>query len=196
MHRFFILTLAGLLAGSLVAPSDGGDNKKEGGGPPKVERGPEHKVLESLVGTYEAKVKFYLDPKKPTESKGLMTRTMILGGNYLQESYKGEFFGSSFSGLGIVAYDGHQKKYVTTWFDSMSTSVMLLHGTYDAQKRTLTMTGEDFDPASKKKMKARDVLKIISADEQFFEMFRQPEGVPEEFKVMEITYTRKKDAKK
>ncbi|MSQ93356.1 MAG: DUF1579 domain-containing protein [Gemmataceae bacterium] len=46
------------------------------------------------------------------------------------------------------------------------------------------------------KMKARDVLKIVSANEQTFEMFRQPEGAPDEFKVMEINYLRKKDVKK
>ena len=45
-------------------------------------------------------------------------------------------------------------------------------------------------------MKARDVLKIVSANEQTFEMFRQPEGAPDEFKVMEINYLRKKDVKK
>lgn len=195
MYRIFAVSVVFFATLAMAATTAAGDKKKEGGGPPEIERGPEYKVLESLVGTFDAKVKFYLDPKKPSESKGVMTRKMILGGNYLQESYKGEFFGKAFAGLGIVGYDANQKKYVTTWYDSMSTTMMLLHGTYNADKKTLTMLGEDFEPNSKKKMKARDVLKILNAEQQTFEMYRQPEGSPDEIKVMEIAYTRKKAAK-
>ena len=176
--------------------SRAGDKKKEAG-PPPVERGPEHKVLESLVGTFDASVKFYFpDPTKPTTSKGVMTRTMILGGNYLQESFTGEFFGAKFSGLGIIGYDANKKHYVTTWCDSMSTSMSIMHGSYDADKKTFTSVGEEIEPASKKKMKQRDVLKIINADEQTFEMFRLLEGTEKEFKIMDLTYTRRKAEKK
>ena len=78
----------------------------------------------------------------------------------------------------------------------MSTTMMQLHGTYDAAKKTFTMVGDDYDPSTKKKMKARDVLKITGADTQTWEMFRQPDGAPAEFKAMEITYTRKQAEKK
>jgi hypothetical protein len=78
----------------------------------------------------------------------------------------------------------------------MSTAPMIMYGTYDADKKTLTMVGDDFEPNSKKKMKARDVLKIVSAETQTFEMFRLPEGAPAEFKIMDISYTKRKDEKK
>jgi hypothetical protein len=76
----------------------------------------------------------------------------------------------------------------------MSTSTSVTYGTYDAQTKTFTSVGEDFDRTGKK-MKSRDVLKIVSDTEQLFEMYRQPEGAPAGFKVMEITYKRKKIAK-
>ena len=65
--------------------------------------------------------------------------------------------------------------------------------TYDAAKKTFTYQSEDFDPASGKKMKGRDILRIDGDDQQTFEMYRQPAEVEgKEFKVLEIVYTRKK----
>lgn len=194
MRHLFPGSVLCLLALVIGVPANAGDKKsKDSGGPPKVERGPEHKVLESLAGTYDADVKFFFpDPTKPTVSKGVMVRKMILDGNFLQESFSGEFFGTKFVGLGIVGYDKNKKKFTSTWHDSMSTSMMLMEGTYDPDKKTLTSQGEDYEPTAKKKMKARDVLKIVSAEVQAFEMFRLPEGEKAEIKIMEITYTRKK----
>src|SRR5687767_10071344 len=95
----FGLTLISLAMLSLAAATSAGDKKKDDkkdvGPIGKVELGPEHKVLESLVGAWEAKVKMFIDPKKPAmESTGTMTRKMVLGGNYLQESYQGDIFGT------------------------------------------------------------------------------------------------------
>src|SRR5436190_24026545 len=85
-----------ILGFAITVPAGAGDKKKDVG-PPKVERGPEHKVLESLTGTFDADVKFFFpDPTKPTVSKGVMTRKMILGGNFLQEDFAGEFNGVKF----------------------------------------------------------------------------------------------------
>ncbi len=187
------LLLVGLIGISLTTDVRAGDKKKDSGGIPKVERGPEHKVLESWTGVFDATVKVYFpDPTKPSASKGVMTRTMILGGNFLQESYQGEFFGAPFSGMGVIGFNNVKKKFTTTWFDSTSTSMMLMEGTYDEKTKTLTMVGDDYEPNTKKKMKARDVLKITGADTQTFEMFRLPDGETKEFKIMEIAYTRKK----
>jgi hypothetical protein len=200
MRRFPVL-LGGLTVGLSLAlaavPSWGGDRKKEGVGYPAVQRGPEHKLMEKLTGTFEAKVKLFLGPqKRAVETTGVMTRTMILHGNFLQESFKGTFAGQSFQGLGLMGYDAAKKKYVTAWCDSMSPTMSYFHGSYDAATKTFTSVGEDLDPKTGKKMKARDVLKIVSENEQYFEMFRQPEGEAGESKMMEITYTRKKAAPK
>jgi Protein of unknown function (DUF1579) len=190
MKRFPLLIIV-FMSAAIAIPVGAGDKKKDEG-PGKVERGPERKVLESLVGTFDAQVKVYFpDPTKPTATTGVMTRTMILGGNFLQESFSGEFFGSKFTGLGIVGFDPIKKKYMGTWCDSMSPMIMIMEGTYDPDQKTLTSVGDDIEPNSKKKMKARDVLKIVSADSQTFEMFRLPEGEKKELKLMDITYTRR-----
>src|SRR6516225_8310477 len=116
MRCVLVHQIAFLAIVAVIFPaSAGGDEKKDANVFPPVMRGVEHQVLESLVGTWDAKVTFYLDPKKPIESTGVMKRKMILGGNFLQESFQGEFIGKKFAGLAIIGYDANKKKYVTNW---------------------------------------------------------------------------------
>ena len=215
MRRFVALAVAGLLAFPLAdftsaddqkddrqkpldveklrtAISASADKEKDPRNFPFVERSPEHKILESLVGEWDVKVRFYFpDPKKPSESKGIMTRKMILGGNLLQESFAGDFVGQPVVGLSLIGFDANKERFVTIWCDSMSTSMTQTQGIYDAPKKTLTSLGELHDPNTKKMMRARDVLRIISKDEQILEMYRRPKGATEEFKIMEVVYARK-----
>lgn len=156
--------------------------------------GPEHKILGTLTGSFSAKVKFWMDPKgEPQQSTGTMNRTLIMGGRFLQENYQGMMGDQKFVGMGLVGYDTHKKKYVSTWIDNMGTGMMNSMGTYNADKKTFTYTSEDDDPYTGVKMKMRDVLRIISEDEAIFEMFRQPsDGKMPEVRVMEIMYSRAK----
>jgi hypothetical protein len=188
--------LAALAAlGLALAPtSRAGDKDKKDNpfaGLPKP--GPEHKVLAKGEGTWDAAVKAWMEPgKPPMESKGVLQRKMILGGRYLQETFKGSFAGMPFEGVGTLAYDTPKKQYVMTWIDNFGTGITVSHGTYDADKKTLTFTGEE-DMPGYGKMKTRDVLKYVSDDQQLFEMYRAPiADKAKETKVMEITYTRKK----
>lgn len=174
------------------------EKKKEGFELPPIKRGDEFKVLTGLVGNFDAKVKFYPEADKPAiETTGTLSRKMVLGGNFLQENFKGKFFDKTFLGMGMLGWDSTKKQYTMTWYDSMSTTMSSMLGTYDADKKTLTFLGDEIDPKSGKKMKARDVLKIVSGEEQIFEMYRQGDGA--EFKVMDIAYKKtekKKEEKK
>lgn len=182
-HLFLAFLTAACLCLSLSMGARAGGKKEE-----PAARSPEHKVLAGLVGTYHAKVKFLTDPKAPVET-ALLTRIMILDGNYLEESLKGKFSGKDFAGVGIIGYDAPKKKYVSFWFDNLSDSTTMMQGTYDAEKQTFTTFGEDTD-AEGRKMKARDVLRIVSPNEQIFEKYWQRNGGAET-KIIEITYTRK-----
>lgn len=190
MYRSLALVLIAILA-----PKTDADDKKKTPALPAVERGPEHKLLASFAGTWDAKVKYFINSAKPIESDGVMTRTMILDGNYLQESFKGSFVGKGFSGIALIGYDYHKDKFMTTWCDNMSTSMRLTRGSYDLKKKAIISVGEEFEPNTKKTMKIRDVLRLISADEQVLEMYALPDGADKEFKVMEVHYTRRKPAK-
>jgi hypothetical protein len=157
-------------------------------GPP----GPEHKVLDQLVGSYNAKVKTWMAPdQSPEQSTGTLVRKAILGGRFIQEDFDGKMMDKPFQGIGTVGYDRAKKTYVSTWIDSASTALRMAEGTYDEANKTLILKHEGECPITGKHLKTRDVLHIVSADEQQMEMFRQL-GDEKEMKVMEITITRKK----
>ncbi|HYT89959.1 MAG TPA: DUF1579 domain-containing protein [Gemmataceae bacterium] len=198
---FVVLNAAGLfwvLSGRELGAGD----KKDGDKKPSFEEimvklgtpGPNHKLLEPLIGTWNCKVKMYMEPgKPPSESEGTIKRQWILDGRYIHENYAGSFGGKPFKGLGLVGYDNFKKKYTVVWVDSMSTGIMLTTGTYDGKSKTFTyLSSEESDPYfGGKKTKGRDVLRILDADNHVLEMYKQIEGAPE-FKMMEISCTRKK----
>src|SRR5262245_49901195 len=131
MKTRMMLTLATeltLLLGVAGVPAQ----DKKGDDDPTVP-GPEHKIFEQLVGSYDCKVRAWLEPgKPPEESAGSLKRKLLFGGRYLQEEYDGKLGPDNFSGMGLVAFDRVRKKYVLTWIDSLSTGFMISEGTYDA----------------------------------------------------------------
>jgi hypothetical protein len=76
------------------------------------------------------------------ESKGSVKYKMELGGLWLAGSLESELFGEKFQGKSLDTYDAGKKKYIGVWADSMGTQPMLLEGTYDKEKKTLTMSGD------------------------------------------------------
>jgi hypothetical protein len=157
-------------------------------GPP----GPEHKLLEPLVGTWNAKVRCWMDPtQEPQVSDGTLVRKSIMDGRFIKEDFDGKLMGQPFQGLGTVGFDRAKKKFVASWLDSASTAIHLSQGTYDEGTKTWTFRHEDDCPITNKRVRMRDTLRIVSADEQLMEMYRQL-GDEKEAKVMEITLTRKK----
>jgi hypothetical protein len=99
--------------------------------------GPEHEVLKKHVGTWDLTMKF-----GGMETKGTVTYKMDLGGLWLASSLEAELLGTKFQGRGMDSYDPVKKKYVGVWIDSMATSPMFLEGTFDKEKKTMTMAGE------------------------------------------------------
>lgn len=191
-----LLAVAGLAASYPLAA---GEKDKKDDKKPEMEfpkPGPEHKGLAQLAGTFDAKVKMWMDPsaKDPQESTGTLKRTMILEGRYMREEFTGKFMDKKFQGIGLVGYDTQKKQYFMHWIDTFSTAVSVSVGSYDADKKTYTHRGSEV--MGGKKFLTKDVLKVVSDDEQAFEMYRAMADAPDkEFKVMEITYTRAKKKK-
>jgi hypothetical protein len=185
------LLMAVLLAALVCVPLTAQEKKEKEdpfGKMPKP--GPEHKLLATMAGTYDARVKAWFGPGEPKTSTGTMMKEMILDERYLLEKFTGAFDGKPFKGIGLLGYDTNKKKYFMSWVDSFATGIDTSYGTCEGGK-TFTFVGEVDHPDSGGKMKTRDVLKIVSEREQVFEMYRTPEKTGKEFKVMEITYTKK-----
>lgn len=153
--------------------------------------GEHHKHLEALVGTWDAKTKFWPAPDAPVQaSSGLAKNSSILDGRFVQVTYQSEFMGQPFSGMGFMGYDNYQQKYVDVWIDTMGTMMMTSEGTCDGSGKVITMRGEYADPMSGGGKSVRSVYRFVDPNEYVLEMYdTTPEG--KEFKSLEITHTRK-----
>src|SRR5262249_28295744 len=129
----------------------------------------------------------------PTTSKGTETNTVLRGGLWLVSEFKGEFGGMPFEGRGQFGYDPLKKKYIGSWIDSMSPSLSILEGTYDAKTKTMTYVSDGFDPATKSKYTQKMVTTTKGDGTRVFTLYMSSaETGGKEVKFMEVTYTRRK----
>ena len=152
--------------------------------------GAPHKALAATVGTYDVNAKSWQAAgAPPMEEKSTATRSMTLDGRVLVEEFKGSMMGMPFTGHGMRGYDNVTGKYWGTWMDSMSTGVMVTEGTCDA-KNACTFTGTWNDAIKKGPVTSRMTSRWTSPTTEVFEMYG-PGKDGKEFKMMELTYTRK-----
>ncbi len=143
--------------------------------------GPEHKMLASREGAWETTMKV-----NGLECKGTVTYKMELGGLWLTGSMESDLGGQKFFGKSLDTYDAGKKKYVGIWCDSMSTTPMLMEGTYDQEKKTLTMIG-DGPGMDGKPTKWRSVAEVPDNNTVNMSMFVGDAKEP----MFTITYKRK-----
>lgn len=154
--------------------------------------GSNHKLLATLNGQWNFTTKMWMEPGAPPEtSTGTAVYTPLMDGRYIQGEYKGTFNGMPFQGLGLTGYDNVARHFTATWADNMSTSIMLMTGTYDPAAKTFTYKG-DMDDMMKPgaKVKVRQIVKVLGDDSHVMEWYESRGG--KELKTMEISYTRQK----
>src|SRR6266498_23605 len=150
-----------------------------------------HKKLDTMVGTWSATVKSWMQPgAPPMESTGTSENQWILGGRWVESKFTGSFMGQPYTGIGYTGYDNIKKRYIGTWMDSMSTSVMMSTGKAGSGN-TYTFTATMPDVMTGKTTTMTEKVKIIDHDHHVFEMWG-PGRDGKVYKMMEITYSRKK----
>jgi hypothetical protein len=156
--------------------------------------GAAHKSLESMVGTWDAEVKTWMNGPtgEPAVSKGTSQVKSVLGGRYVMEEFTSEMMNQPFSGIGYTGYDNFKKKYVGFWIDNMSTAMITLEGSTDKEGKTVTMWGKMDEPTTGEKgKKVKYVTRITDEDHHIFELY-DVTSYGEKKPIMQITYTRKK----
>jgi hypothetical protein len=152
--------------------------------------GEQHKQLASLAGSWTTKTKEWMEPNKPpVESTGSAEMKMLLDGRFLQQELTGQMMGQPFSGIEITAYDNLLKRYVTSWMSTMGTGIFMMEGTASTDGKTITLKGQHAEPGGGY-MKHRAIWKIVDSNTQTFDMYGTHPG-GKEWKMMEMTYTRK-----
>jgi hypothetical protein len=195
----------GWSAGHVFSQDQGGDKRGEEPAPGKssseelkawmdsMTPGEPHKSFAAQAGEYAVKGKIWGDPKgPPIETNATATIKMVMGGRYQVQEYKGDFMGMPYEGMRIAGYDNVSKEYFTVWMDNMRTGILVARGKAD-EKGVITLRGEMDDPKNPgAKCKLRDVMKTTDKDDFSFETWMSDSKHPEEFKVGEIDYTRRK----
>jgi hypothetical protein len=149
-----------------------------------------HRRLEPLVGTWLAKTTFWMAPgAPPSTGEGVSEHRWVLGGRYLEQTYRGTSMGMPFEGRGYTGYDNVQGKYVGTWMDTMGTCIMNSVGTGKPTREQIAFSSSLFEPGTRRQVLFRSLIRIQGRDHHTFEMWTTaPAG--KRFRTMLVEYRR------
>jgi hypothetical protein len=125
------------------------------------------------------------------ESRASAKFRRILGGRYLVQEYSGAMGGMPFEGMSLGGFDNAKKEHFSTRVDSAGTGIILAKGRAD-DRGVVTCTGRRTNPAMAADYDVREVVTHRDRDTMAFEWFLSGGSLEEEFRRMEIAYTRKK----
>jgi len=154
--------------------------------------GEPHKLLAKLEGSWVTRSKGWEGGKAVMESTGTCEQKLVLDGHYLQQTYAGDMMGAPFTGMNILGYNNHTKKYESIWIDTMSTAIYYFVGKGSVDGRTITQECKYDDPVKGPAL-WRSVTRVKDDNTLEFEMFITPKGGKKE-KMMEMTVSRKEAA--
>ncbi|RFM26154.1 DUF1579 domain-containing protein [Deminuibacter soli] len=128
----------------------------------------------------------------PSTAKAKMVNKMMLGGRYQMSNFSGNFMGMPFEGVSVTAYDNAKKKFINTWIDNMGTGLTKMEGTWDSTAKTITYTGTMLNPANNIECDLKEVLTLVDDNNQVMEMWGPDPKTGQQFKSMEMKFTRAK----
>jgi hypothetical protein len=157
--------------------------------------GPEHQMLEKMVGNWEQTVKFWMKSgAEPSEMKGKSVNKMILGGRFLQSDVTGGEGEMAMEGLNLMGYDRRHKKFTTVGFDTWGTYYVTAAGPYNKETKSIVMYGEDEEPTAGITQKYDIIVRFVDDDTYINEIVFKDARTPDqkEFKMVEVTNKRVK----
>ena len=154
-----------------------------------AEPGEHHKALDVMCGTWKTEGTMYGE-SEDYHFTGKCETKWILGGRFLETVYEGPFMGETFKGRAWTGYDNGNKEFQTAWIMNMATGIEVSRGTYDEEKKSLTMKSKSLMPDGIT-YESREVIAMKSKDEYRSTTWSKAPG-GEETKEMEIVYKRVK----
>lgn len=209
-HALIVVAVAGAAfvagrAGSLSAPAAYGEppqhdqdatKKPDGSQKQKdmmalAEAGEAHKHLESLLGDWDGEVSVWFAPgKPPMKFKETIKREMLFDQRFIIEHVDAQSAMGPYHGLSILGYNNARKCYEIFFIDNGSTPMNLWTGSFDADKKLFTYTGNEVD-TNGKKAAFRTTIDCSQADTQIKAGYK-PGKDGKEYKAFEIKMSRKK----
>lgn len=152
--------------------------------------GPEHKLLQPLVGKWNTEAKQWLGDPRPETTTGHSVIKSILGGRFVEEHYDSVIFGKPYQAQSVIGYDTRAKKFVSTWIDTWGTWITVEEGSADSTGKVITMTAQDYDVATGKTRPIKFVYNIDGNDHHVMRVYETIQG--KETLTMEVDYKKTK----
>jgi hypothetical protein len=158
--------------------------------------GPNHEFLAKAIGTWDGKMRMWMTPEAPViESTCTTVISSAMDGRFTKCETTGEMPGmpGPFNGFGLYGYDNVGKTFQSVWIDNCGTGMMRGKGELSSDGKTLTWTYDYNCPIAKGPVKMREIERWTGPNSMVLEMYG-PDKTGKEFKMMEITSTRKAGA--
>ncbi len=149
--------------------------------------GPMHKLMDHMVGEFDAASKSWMKPGEPTLAQGVAKNSWVHGGRYIQSSYSGPLAGMQYVGSGLMGFDNFKKQFQQVWIDNMSTSMSVSTGSLGKDGKTITLHYTWDGPMGK--IPGRMAFTIHGKDSHKIESWATFDG--KETKNMEMDFTRR-----
>lgn len=150
-----------------------------------------HSIMAKMEGDWTFESSIWMNPSgPPMKSNGTATYTMIFGGRFLEQDFRGQLMGMEIQGRGVWAYDNTREIFMSTWIDSLGTSIAHGEGSYDSEKKIIHIQGKMTNGMTGKSEPFRYTIEMKNDDNMVFTMYSSLKG--QELKVMEIMYKRTK----
>lgn len=156
--------------------------------------GPEHEVLAARVGEFDTRILYWMQPGgEPMVFEGHASARLILGGRFLLTEGQSGDGPYQVGKLSLLGFDRRAGKYTFSGYDTMGTYAVHAEGSYDAEARTLTFSGTDYDPIMQVTQEFDFVFHFEDADHSRMEVWFKDtsHGNETPFKMVEVQSTRK-----
>ena len=156
--------------------------------------GEEHALIAGLAGDWNQELKLTPSPGADvTTMEGEATNEMILGGRFLKTESDLHLPGVEGGSLSLLGFDRRSEEFNNIGMDSEGTYWVTAKGTYDEEARTITMSGEDYDPIFGHLQEYDFKIRFVDANTYVTEIWFKDavhtrDGPP--FMMIEITSTR------
>lgn len=128
--------------------------------------GPQHEALAERSGTWGITTTYMMPgSEEMIEEHAVAERTMGLEGRVLEETVQGMMMGFSFQGVGRTGFNNVTGEFWSTWSDTTSTGLIVMHGIYDPDAAAYVYQGTAVD-ALMGEMTMRIEWTIDSADHE------------------------------
>ena len=155
--------------------------------------GKQHEWLAREAGEWQGRNTLWMGPgTDPIKTQSSSTVTPILDGRFTKCEMKGEMPGMGpYNGIAIYGFDNVTQKFVATWIDNHSTSIMTGVGELSPDGKVLTWNFTYSCPITKKPAKIREVETTTGPNTKTIEMFGADPKSGKEYKMMVLELTKK-----